>query len=411
MLPEGEREPVAFGIYLGGSAGWNAAEREHFRRRFLFGCESAALEVLGKADHGKFQAPVRVPATLEEFPSRIWKRALASGRPGRLAVAGAQALEAIIRLLESHPGPVDQIPERFLGHLRVNARVDLAEEDLGPRAIPKRRRIETSMSVSGRPHTPFELDLIALGPDAGHTLKARMLHHFTGRGFAGEFLTGRAIMRPLLLWFHCAIRDAVPEEPFRESREKLASRKGRWPIDSILDAESKILGPIAWRCGRRRSAAAFDPLPRPGLRRLHGWHHLPIQPLRHARIRKFLAERNGAETETWLTDPGLACSGMSLPLWMADGVCRIGDLCSLMERAGTFPWVFPRLYHVFQWHLALAGRGAELGAIAYRHPGDSWGLDTPTPDEILTLVTRPPAPQEAVAPDQTALTRAHRTQA
>ena len=34
-------------------------------------------------------------------------------------------------------------------------------------------------------------------------------------------------------------------------------------------------------------------------------------------------------------------------------------------RAGdTFPWVFPQLYHIYQWHLAIAGNQAALKEIA-----------------------------------------------
>lgn len=46
---------------------------------------------------------------------------------------------------------------------------------------------------------------------------------------------------------------------------------------------------------------------------------------------------------------------MSLPLWLVDGVSRVAELTRLFDNAGAFPWVFPKLHHVFQWHLAISG--------------------------------------------------------
>jgi hypothetical protein len=61
---------------------------------------------------------------------------------------------------------------------------------------------------------------------------------------------------------------------------------------------------------------------------------------------------------------------MSLPLWLADGVGRMSELTRLFDNAGALPWVFPRLRHVFQWHLATRGNRLalrEVGGLSKRH--------------------------------------------
>lgn len=82
-----------------------------------------------------------------------------------------------------------------------------------------------------------------------------------------------------------------------------------------------------------------------------------------------------------MTDPALACSAMTIPLWLADGVERVSELTSLLYRAADCPWMFPRLQHIYQWHLAIAGKQAALGEIEQLAPDLAVGL-TKKPGEI-----------------------------
>ena len=377
LLPAGEREPVAFGIYLGAASGWNAEERERFRRHHLSRCHPAAAEVLDGADRGTLAAPGRVPATLEEFPSRIWKRALASGRPGRLATAGAQAVEAIVRLLESHPDRGCGLPF-YPTQRRMVPSVPIRE------AAPDYPHPDHWLGVTVG-DMPSELDLIAVAPASSLHLKGRMFDHFTALGQSIGFTILKPTAKAIFSWFQGATQNVMPDAYFADCEKRVANlRESRSPFRHP-DAEVTVAGAIAYRLGRRRLAARFDPLPDPGLRRRHGWHHLPIPPERHARLRRVLATQAGADATAWQTDPGLACSGMSLPLWLEDGSDHLPKIAALLERTGEFPWVFPRLYHVFQWRLALAGHCDALRGIYERFPDDSWGLDRPDSDMFRFL--------------------------
>ena len=80
------------------------------------------------------------------------------------------------------------------------------------------------------------------------------------------------------------------------------------------------------------------------------------------------------ETDRWLTDPALACSYMSIPLWLQDGICRINQLTSLFGQARQCPWLYPQMNQVFQWHLALASNQNALHEIAAIDPEGQVGL-------------------------------------
>lgn len=65
---------------------------------------------------------------------------------------------------------------------------------------------------------------------------------------------------------------------------------------------------------------------------------------------------------------------MSLPLWLVDGVSRVPELTQLFNQAAAFPWIFPRLYHVFQWHLAIAGKRQALKEVSGMCTDNDLGL-------------------------------------
>jgi hypothetical protein len=100
----------------------------------------------------------------------------------------------------------------------------------------------------------------------------------------------------------------------------------------------------------------------------------------HRRIRRIII-KPGMETDRWLTDPALACSYMSIPLWLQDGICRINQLTSLFGQARQCPWLYPQLNQVFQWHLALAGNQKALHQIATMDPEGQVGLAVPSPTQ------------------------------
>jgi hypothetical protein len=81
-----------------------------------------------------------------------------------------------------------------------------------------------------------------------------------------------------------------------------------------------------------------------------------------------------------MSDPALACSSITIPLWLTDGVERVSSLSSLFFRAAECPWMFPRLQHIYQWHLALAGKQEALREIAQFTPDLAAGLSE-TPEQ------------------------------
>lgn len=65
---------------------------------------------------------------------------------------------------------------------------------------------------------------------------------------------------------------------------------------------------------------------------------------------------------------------MSIPLWLKDGVSRLPELMGIFSKARECPWVFPRLEHIYQWHLALAGNQKALSEIETMASERSLGL-------------------------------------
>lgn len=59
---------------------------------------------------------------------------------------------------------------------------------------------------------------------------------------------------------------------------------------------------------------------------------------------------------------------------LTDGVCRVPELMNLLNNSATFPWVFPCLYHVFQWHPDIAGKHEALWQVEISSLENSVGL-------------------------------------
>lgn len=340
-LPPDERRPVAFGFFLRHAGRWSPLRQSSFLGGFLPAPLAAERTILEAAVRGVPDRPGRLPVTLEEFPSRIWKRALASRRPHRLAAAAHLAFRAAASLHEEYREGLDP------------------DEEGNVFLIP-----------SG--DVPADIDLIALTPASHRELKARvlsqLLHDVTG---------GR---RELTTEQLAAIRawSLVDTGESALQIETLAA-KARETMASLLihgrlrdHHHTRRLGRLMFRLGFRRLASQCAKCLGDSPWEL-GWQHQSIAPAAHARIRGILLRRGGAG-EAWRTDPALACSAMSLPLWLADGVARLSELAALFNRAEACPWIFPRLQPVFQWHLAIAGRTADLLQVERLDPGLAAGL-------------------------------------
>lgn len=99
LLPPTERRPVAFGELARHANQFSPQDHARIREVILPNATAFELDTLDAAKKGNLSLPDKLPVTLEEFPSRIWQRALASGSPQRLVTAGVQAIDFTLRLL------------------------------------------------------------------------------------------------------------------------------------------------------------------------------------------------------------------------------------------------------------------------------------------------------------------------
>ena len=77
-LPQGEQTPVAFGLFVRFGRNWSPLHQTSFLGEFLPGPSPEERNILKAAAKGAVKRPRKRPVTVEEFPSRIWKRAQAS---------------------------------------------------------------------------------------------------------------------------------------------------------------------------------------------------------------------------------------------------------------------------------------------------------------------------------------------
>jgi hypothetical protein len=346
LLPQGERIPVAFGLFVRFGRNWKPVRQSVFLGEFLPNPSTVERRLLEAAAKGAVKRPRKIPVTVEEFPSRIWKRAQASQCPQRLVTAGWLASIAMLSLHEQHEEDTDQ-------------------EDPMTFRIP-----------SG--DLPDVIDLTALSPVRFLDLKNRVIDRVMDETLAGRFEIFTKEMPAIKAWV------LVDTDDRGAGIEKL-SAEARTTMESYLITGSlrdhhhtRRLGRLMFRFGLRRLASqcakvlGYSPW-------AIGWQFQSISGNTHSRIRKIIL-RPDSDADAWMTEPALACSAMSIPLWLMDGVARVSSLVALFNKAAECPWIFPRLNHIYQWHLALVGKHEELRQIEQLAPEFAVGLsENPTP--------------------------------
>jgi hypothetical protein len=302
--------------------------------------------LLEAAARGAVKCPRKIPVTVEEFPSRIWKRAQASQCPNRLVSAAHLAFISIVRLIELHEDDTDL-------------------EDLMTFRIP-----------SG--DLPEIIDLAALSPVRFLDLKNRIIDRLMEEIRSGRFELTSEVMPAIKAW---VLVDTADRE---EGIVKL-SAEARASMEKYLTAgilgdhhHTRRLGRLMFRFGLRRLASQCAKVLGDSPWKM-GWQFQAISATAHSRIRKIIL-RPDSDADAWMKEPALACSSMSLPLWLMDGVERVSELTALFNKSAECPWIFPRLQHIYQWHLALAGKHEELRLIEQLAPDLAVGLsEKPTP--------------------------------
>lgn len=345
-VPPVEREPSAVGMFIRSARKWSMDRKKRFLGEFLESPSPGVWDLLEAVSKAETVRPPRLPVTLEEFPSRIWQRALASRSPHRLLGAAYLASHSMARLIEQHRHQVD--PLDFMSF----------------------------WSSSGE--LPAAMDLVALPPEDTHEWKDRVLEGLMDQVRTGDFRPSFKELAAIQAW--CLAKRA--EGPARV--QMLASEAGaitqQWTRNGRLrhPYETRRLGLLMFRFGFRgltyqcSKALGLSPW-------RNGWQFQSVSSEVHDRIRQRILEihpQAGLNADGWLRDPALASSSMALPLWLIDGVERVSSLSALFFRATECPWMFPRLQHVFQWHLAIAGRQDVLAEIGQLVPGLCLGLHT-----------------------------------
>ncbi len=339
-LPPGECTPTAFGLFVRFGSNWSPVRQTSFLGEFLPGPSTVERRLLEAAAKGAIKQPRKYPVTVEEFPSRIWKRAQASQCPNRLVSAAHLAFNAMVRLLEQHEDDTDL-------------------EDLMTFRIP-----------SG--DLPDVIDFLALPPHRCVNLKNRIIDQFTDEIQAGRIENSTEVMQAFRPW---ALVDTTEREEgiIRLSSEARATMRKYLTTGSLREHyHTRRLGRLMFRFGLRRLASQCAKVLGHSPWEI-GWQFQAISGNAHARIRKMILRPNSG-ADAWMKEPALACSAMSLPLWLMDGVERVSELTALFNRAAECPWIFSRLQHIYQWHLALADKHEELRQIEQIAPDLAVGL-------------------------------------
>jgi hypothetical protein len=346
LMPPAERKPAAFGLFIRFARNWSPPRQSSFLGEFLPDPSPVERSLLEAAAKGALKPPCKLPVTLEEFPSRIWKRAQTSGSPGRLLSASSLAFKAMIELWEQHE-------------------VDTDLEDFMTLSIP-----------SG--DLPLVIDLAALPPVDLHELKTRVIDRLMEELRAGHFEISTEDMPAIKAW---VLVDADEGKPFigKLAVEAKTTMEKYLATCSLRDHHhTRRLGRLMFRFGLRRLSSQCAKALGYSSWEI-GWQHQAISATMHTRIRKIIL-RPDSDADAWMKEPALACSAMSIPLWLADRVERVSALTALFNKAEECPWIFPRLQHIYQWHLALAGKHEELRLIEQLSPDLAVGLSgKPTP--------------------------------
>ena len=340
LLPEQERAPVVMGTLLQSSRYVSFAKAFGVCRALLAEYSSLEWSAICFAAMDPFPHPRELPVTLEEFPSRIWQRACRSNSQSQMQTAGRLALVAIQRVLNEY------------------------EEDQG-----RDDALEFTLPSGD---LPGRFDLIGLAPKELHRLKVLLIEHIEREVMADRFELSEGQDTAIRAWI-------FPDDPNQAATIELMRVQAKDFVESlggkaVLGSRYHLhrLGRFFFRLGLRRDAKycarALGTLPCRS-----GWQHQVLAGSCHIRIRRHLLS-SGSAAEAWKHEPALACSAMSVPLWIVDGKSRLDELMALFEKIHVFPWIFPRLAHIFQWHLAISGKQEALREIDRIEPDLSIGL-------------------------------------
>lgn len=348
ILPPGERLPVAFGVFLMAAGHWNPSGQAAFLGEFLPCPSEIERGILETARRTAVEPPAKLPVTLEEFPSRLWKRAMASGHPDRLIHAAHQSVNAIIRLHFQYEGQGEP------------ARPDFSELEPG-------EEIEFLVPSGDLPPV---MDLLGLPPFTLPEMKCRVLDWITNEVRKDQFTLSSGEDVAFFAWVFADTCEGPMHagEILSQANTMLGKLKDRKSLYSSHHAQR--LGRLLFRLGKRRESIRCAKTIGRSPWQL-GWQFQSIIGSVHARIRERLL-RKDVIANTWETNPALACSAMTLPLWLVKPVNRVSTLMGLFNQAASCPWIFLRMHHVYQWHLALAGKQEALDEIETIAP--DWGI-------------------------------------
>lgn len=350
ILPPGERLPVAFGVFLMAAGHWSPSGQAAFLGEFLPCPSDIESGILETARRTAVEPPESLPVTLEEFPSRLWKRAMASGHPDRLFHAAHQSVSAIIRLHFQYEEQGEP------------ARPDFSELEPGE---------EMEFLVPSGDLPPV-MDLLGLPPFTLPEMKGRVLDWITNKVRKNQFTLSSGEDDAFFAWVFADTSEGPMHvgEILSQANTMLEKLKGRKCLYSSHHAQR--LGRLLFRLGKRRESIRCAKAMGRSPWQL-GWQFQSIVGSVHARTRERLL-RKDVIADAWEGDPALACSAMTVPLWLVNPVNRVNALMGLFKQAASCPWIFPRMHHVYQWHLALTGKQDALGEIEAIAPDYSVGL-------------------------------------
>ena len=352
-LPPPERFPVAFGVFLRSASRWSSIEQTVFLGEFLPGPTAIERRLLEAAARSALTMPEKLPVTLEEFPSRIWKRSVASGSPARIETAAHLAVHAMMVLMDQYEDTAEcEVPKIGVLEIGEEMEIHVPSGDLEP-----------------------VIDLLALPPFTLPEMKIRVLDKVERDTIEEHSLFLTEQYTAFYAW---ALADTC-EGPDRINivvREAASMvRKQQRRRNLYRHHHTQRLGRLLFRLGHRRDsmrcakAVGISPW-------AEGWQHQAVTREAHTRIRSLLL-KPGRTGDAWQYEPTLACSAMSVPLWLTEAVNRVAELTELFNKAHECPWIFPRLHHVYQWHLALPGKQAALHEIEAMAPEFAVGLAFP----------------------------------
>ena len=356
LLPAAERTPVAFGMFFREGGRWTPIEQTVFLGEFLSGPTPLERQLLEAAARGALPYPENLPVTVDEFPSRIWQRAQATQAPARLVAAACLSVLAMANLLD---GYADE---------PVSDNSDWSQLKPGE---------EACFFVSAG-DVPAALDLVVLTHSSFKELQMRVWDRFVADIPSGGIRISKQMLPLISAWLSMNDPSEYVSKIDRLTMEAHACvEQLLQKVDLRNQAHVTRLGRFMLRIGQRglaiRCAKATRRSPW-----LNGWQHQALANAPHARIRNAIINTTAvANADAWLHDPALACSAMSRPLWLSGTVGRLPELIALFARAADFPWLAPRLYDVFQWHLAISNNIDELLAVEALAPDSALGLATP----------------------------------